>query len=571
MSQPWEPDHWFLTEKDQVTIRLLATGRDTLILGNELFDERSRGWKSQNSEADSGAWGMSPAAETELLKPYTSNNEVKELIDGKEYMSNLCGEILLLKDDDFVLIAGWEFWKHRSLVRRVSKKNPGQDGNFLPTVLKRAVDNGAWVRVLAFKQRLPGLWARTENFLKEVEALSPVRASTSWTNPPDFAVSHHQKEVFTGRSDFQNSRAYVGGMDLAVDRWDDRNHNAANVEGRNFGWHDIQVVVQGKAILQLWANFAERWDDRRREKEQQKKEVLPPCPVPKWAKTWASSPATGNKHVQVLRTVAPASKKERERKRFMEDGERTVLCALKKAIEKAKCYIYIEEQFLWDCELADFISSQMKANSDLHLIIVMTAGCELPARLKGYAFHLRSEFFRKVMGLGETSGIVFGDKPQVYPYGLYQRRIDGGKEIYVHSKLIIIDDRYVAIGSANVDARSLHIETELTLGIVDGDTDPSGRLGGKQAIICKFARDLRDRLWKEHLGVGASDASFPSDPIEALNRRFPGFENGWPTTRWDAARRQQHHLRCYINEPGTHRVTPASRNLIDRNIRKYSL
>jgi phosphatidylserine/phosphatidylglycerophosphate/cardiolipin synthase-like enzyme len=357
-------------------------------------------------------------------------------------------------------------------------------------------------------------------------------------------------------------------MDLAVDRWDDNHHNRAVTEarGRNHGWHDIQVVVQGPAVLQLWANFEERWKDVR-----SRNPKLLPCPVPAWDwKTWPNHPKMGNKHVQILRTIAPAS--AGNPLRFMTNGERSVLCGFKKAIEKAECYIYIEEQFLWDCELADLIGARMQANQNLRLIIVMTAGCELPWVAGEHAFHLRSEFFRKVMRVPTKWDIAFGATSRVYPYGLFQANDGLGKAIYVHSKLIIIDDRYVAIGSANVDERSMHIETELTVGIVDGDTRQSV-LGGTNTTVCKFAMDLREKLWKEHLGLKSPGVTLPADPVLALHNNFPGINrnqpDAWPTTQDDAIRAQKHHLRCYINIHGNHLALAAGRQILDRNVRKY--
>jgi phosphatidylserine/phosphatidylglycerophosphate/cardiolipin synthase-like enzyme len=122
----------------------------------------------------------------------------------------------------------------------------------------------------------------------------------------------------------------------------------------------------------------------------------------------------------------------------------------------------------------------------------------------------------------------------------------------------------VAIGSANVDERSMHIETELTVGIVDGDTRPS-TLGGTKTTVCNFAMDLRARLWREHSG----DANLPADPVDALNH-FPGVgPNAWPTTQDDAKQAQKHHLRCYINIHGNHLAFAPGRQILDRNVRKY--
>jgi phosphatidylserine/phosphatidylglycerophosphate/cardiolipin synthase-like enzyme len=611
MPNPWEPVYWFLADDETVKVKLRETNKDEWILKNELFQGRVNkvdGWEYQNSNPNNpDAWGMSDA-DKELTKAYTSNNQVTALIDGKDFMSDLHTQISKLTKGDFVLIAGWEFWQYRSLDKRVYFLDPAyigpgskqgtreDDPTLLPAVLKTVDNNGngADVRVLAFGKGPPGCKQRTENFVEEVNKIR--KNSAFLAAPRNFAMSHHQKEVLLARSRFEESRAYVGGMDLAIHRFDDSDHKAPDAENGpktmregNFGWHDIQVVVQGDAMVQLWANFAERWDDARKERKVppapptgidrrtlpsvSSAEDLLPCPVPEWAKKgkgWQSrSKNIGNKYVQVLRTVGPASAKEQGRERFMKKGERTVMCALKKAIEKAECYIYIEEQFLWDCELADFIAREMEKpeKKDLHLIIVMTAGCELPFEFKNYGFFLRDAFFRTVLKQDRMTGnIVFGKTTRVYPYGLFQKRTDGHKEIYVHSKLIIIDDRYVAVGSANVDARSLHIETELTLGIVDGDTVTS-TLGGNRATVCKFAKELREKLWKEHLGV---DLSQDPDPIEAL-KKFPGVDgSGWPQNKKEAIQQEKHHVRCYINVPGANLAIPSMRRLIDRNNRVWS-
>lgn len=586
------PGYWFLTNDETVSIKLRGTDKAMPIPQDQLFTARIKGWTYRNSGHSNPdalgieEWGM-PDAEAELTKAYTSNNEVLPLIDGKAFMQNLHTEIGKLGKDDFALIAGWEFWQYRSLDKRVYFLDPayigppGQgtregDPSFLPAVLKTADGNGVKVRVLAFGEGPPGCKERTENFVEEVNKIR--KNSAFLAAPRNFAMSHHQKEVLLARSDFKESRVYVGGMDLAIHRWDDSNHDAPDAEWGlntqregNFGWHDIQVVVQGDALVQLWANFAERWDDARKERKAPPAppaEDLLPCPVPKWAKTgWNGRPKNiGKKHVQVLRTVGPASTKESRRKRFMANGERTVLCGLKKAIKNAECYIYIEEQFLWDCELADFIALEMKNKTNLRLIIVMTAGCELPVEFGQYGFFLRDAFFRTLLSVDRMTGnVVFGDTPRIYPYGLFQTENDGHKEIYVHSKLIIIDDRYVAIGSANVDARSLHIETELTLGIVDGETIPSN-LGGNPTTVCKFAKELREKLWEEHLGV---DLSNDPDPVEAL-KKFPGVGgSGWPNNEKEAKQREVHHLRCYINNPGANLSRPWMRRLIDRYDRKW--
>jgi phosphatidylserine/phosphatidylglycerophosphate/cardiolipin synthase-like enzyme len=564
--QKWDPDYWFLSERDKFQFVLREKGYETDIPVNQLLSERFDGWYSGNSSTAS-PWLM-PQPEEHLCKAYTANNDVTPLIHGKTFMKDLYAKLTSLKSGDFVLMAGWEFTLSRYL------DDPDVLASYLPKVLADLRAKGIEARLIAFKNPLPSIknnqLVDSLNSLYAAEDGPLIRVAYLDGETGGFAMSHHQKEVFVGSSAYEKSCAYVGGMDLAVDRWDDEQHARGAPEKRFFGWHDVQVKVQGDALTQIWANFAERWGSVNRRISTVRTKLqefrLKPCPVPAWKPT-----SPGTQYVQVLRTVATAPSSDPAR--FMSLGERTVLCALKKAIEKAECYIYIEEQFLWDCEIADFIRARMVENDALRLIVVMAAESEFPGNLKGYAFHLRSLFFMKVMRVASKAEIAFGARTRVYAYGLYQTPAHGGKPIYVHSKLIIIDDRYVSVGSANVDARSMHIETELNLGIVDAATEDI-KLNGQTTTVCTFAKNLRETLWKEHLNL----PTLPSDPIEALKKFPQGFATrvgvkmswAWPTNEMEAKILTKHHVRCYVNKPGSyHASTPAAQRLLDRNQRRW--
>ena len=77
------------------------------------------------------------------------------------------------------------------------------------------------------------------------------------------------------------------------------------------------------------------------------------------------------------------------------------------------------------------------------------------------------------------------------------------EQVYVHSKLMIVDDAIAIIGSANCNDRSLigSGDTELAAVIVDNDTKEMDLGNGKAVITRKFARELRVALWKKHLGL----------------------------------------------------------------------
>lgn len=75
------------------------------------------------------------------------------------------------------------------------------------------------------------------------------------------------------------------------------------------------------------------------------------------------------------------------------------------------------------------------------------------------------------------------------------------EQIYVHSKLLIVDDRHVIMGSANINDRSLHggRDSELAVMILD-DRKEDAVLRTERVKVNTFARKLRLALWEKHLG-----------------------------------------------------------------------
>lgn len=105
-------------------------------------------------------------------------------------------------------------------------------------------------------------------------------------------------------------------------------------------------------------------------------------------------------------------------------------------------------------------------------------------------------------------------------YGLrsYGKLSDGGRlatnQVYVHSKLMIIDDHMVLIGSANINDRSLLGSRDSEIGVLIEDKDfVDSFMNGKPWKAGKFALSLRLSLWSEHLGLRAGEAYRINDPV----------------------------------------------------------
>jgi phospholipase D1/2 len=71
--------------------------------------------------------------------------------------------------------------------------------------------------------------------------------------------------------------------------------------------------------------------------------------------------------------------------------------------------------------------------------------------------------------------------------------------IYVHSKLMIIDDETVLCGSANINDRSLLGDRDSEVAVVTrGENFVDGKMNGEPVIVSQATQKLRIRLWKEH-------------------------------------------------------------------------
>ncbi|GMH29311.1 hypothetical protein Nepgr_031154 [Nepenthes gracilis] len=117
---------------------------------------------------------------------------------------------------------------------------------------------------------------------------------------------------------------------------------------------------------------------------------------------------------------------------------------------------------------------------------------------------------------------LIGPKTQDYIsfYGLraHGRLVDGGlvvsSQIYVHSKIMIVDDYVTLIGSANINDRSLLGSRDSEIGVLIEDKEVVvSHMGGKPWKAGKFSISLRLSLWSEHLGLRDGEIPQIYDPV----------------------------------------------------------
>ena len=270
---------------------------------------------------------------------------------------------------------------------------------------------------------------------------------------------HHEKTIV-----IDDRVAFVGGIDLtseAGDRYDSSQHIARGSPG----WHDACALITGPAVQDVADHFCLRWQ----EVTGTQLPAPPPCPP------------TGEVELQIVRTVPEKIY------RRLPHGDFGILESYQRALRQAQRLIYLENQFLWSPEIAAVLADKLRRppHPDFRLLLV------LPAKPNS-----GSDDTRGVLGeLIEADG----ENGRLLACTLYARAGNLADPIYVHAKIGIIDDRWLTIGSANLNEHSLFNDTEMNLVTHDAQLSQQTRL----------------RLWAEHLEL--PEADIPTDATTAID------------------------------------------------------
>lgn len=86
--------------------------------------------------------------------------------------------------------------------------------------------------------------------------------------------------------------------------------------------------------------------------------------------------------------------------------------------------------------------------------------------------------------------------------------------IYVHSKLMIVDDKTVIIGSANINDRSMLGKRDSEVAVIINDESfEDGKMNGESFPSGIYAGHLRKFLFREHLGL----LTVPPDTVDVTD------------------------------------------------------
>jgi phosphatidylserine/phosphatidylglycerophosphate/cardiolipin synthase-like enzyme len=407
--------------------------------------------------------------------PPRAGNDVEILIDGAGFLPRLADE--LRRAESHVHIAGWYLSTELALVR---------DGDRVVVLdlladLARRVD----VRVLLWAGAPLPLFRPSRGDVRRLaERLRAVGVQVGLDAKERPMHCHHEKLVV-----IDDRLATVGGIDLTA-YWGDRYDSSAHPWRPALGWHDAAALVRGPIVADVADHFRFRWHEV----------TGRTLPAP------AEPPAVGEHELQLVATIPEHVYGARPR------GSFRILETYVRALRSAERLIYLESQFLWSPELIEILVEKLRRppRDDFRIVAVLPSHPDSG-----------NDDSRGQVGRLEEADAGAG---RFFACALYARNGAAREPIYVHAKIGIVDDRWLTIGSANLNEHSLFNDTEVNL------------------VSCEpgLARSTRERLWAEHLEL----------PLEALRRADPVTlidERWFPIAEEQVTRRAR-------NEPLTHRL-----------------
>lgn len=420
------------------------------------------------------------------MQPVWAGNDVKYLIGGTETFQEMVAAIRTAsKPGHYIYLLGWWLTDDFPLV-------PADPDSTMWSLFKKASAKGVQIRAMLWDQK-----SGCPNPSEQLQNTGEVNHINEWLSMGQAILddrtlpygSHHQKILVVKGE--EGLIAFCGGVDINPDRI----HPVGPTQGAPF--HDVHCRITGPAAHELLKIFRQRWQDHPDHTELEIDATLDvSCPYKQKRSDYCSllglkeprPPWEGEMYVQIGRTYGNGMRHDGVPGgySFARNGEQTARRMILKAIREARRFIYIEDQYLVSMEISNALIAALP--NIQHLTILIPDGsittmaiynCEPLGKhvVYGEQVHFRRrEFIRPLRAAAPNKVGVFFLAPA------------GSPNTYVHSKMMVVDDEYAIIGSANLNRRSLTHDSEAIAGIYDPAPD-------------SLAKRLRIDLWANHLGM----------------------------------------------------------------------
>ena len=441
---------------------------------------------------------------------YALASKVRVIVDAEDYFDLM--QQAMLKARQRVLLISWDFDTriHLTQGRRWwqrawrNDRFPARLGSFIVWLTRHC--NEVEIRVLNWSFGTLKFLRRGTMILDLVSWLWHPRIDYKFDSAHPVGCSHHQKIVL-----IDDTLAVCGGIDMADGRWDTRDHlehdpRRRRPGGHSYGpWHDMTMMLEGPAAEALDALGRDRW----RRAGGRPLRALKPSAESAWPERLA--PHFENVEVGIARTRAA----------YNGDAAVTEVEQLfLEHIRRAKRFLYAENQYFASRVIAEAIATRLVEPDPPEFVIIH------PTSAHGWVEStvmdpIRARLVRAIEEIDRHH--------RFHLYAPYS----GETAIYVHAKLLIVDDELLRIGSSNFNNRSMRLDSECDLFI---DCARPANAGCGEQI-----RAIRHALLAEHCGIAAEEvgpliarAGSMAGMIAALGggrepRKLRPFQPGEPT------------------------------------------
>jgi phospholipase D1/2 len=417
------------------------------------------------------------------------------LVDGSDYYRAFYQAAQ--EAESYILMTGWQFDTDACLLRGDEARDAALPVTLLP-FLDALCQRNENLRLYLLAWDFHHVFALERQWLQELRFnwTTSKRLQFIFDSKHHDEGAHHQKfVVIDGRLSF------LGGLDLCDQRWDERTHKDPNPLRDSRGqphkpFHDVQAYLLGKDVSARLAElFTHRWQAAGGDKID-----LPDLPVRSTSYRPEGAVVVDAGSVALSRTdvfgVPTGTRNCRE------------ICDLHlDAIAAARQLIYVETQYFSSEELGAALVSRLRATDETTLDVVLVLNDKAETFKEEVAVGLAQaknilDVRRAVEGTRHRLGIYYtvpetqGAEPE--------------RATYIHSKLLIVDDRFLSVGSANWTNRSTSVDTELNASVETEDVGDA---------LAHSIRKARLDLIAEHLGVTEPLSDEADGLVSALDRR----------------------------------------------------
>ena len=434
---------------------------------------------------------------------YAMASRVRVIVDAEAYFDLM--QQAMLKARRRILLIGWDFDTriHLTRGRRWWQKGwkrefPSRLGSFIPWLTRHC--RTLEVRILKWGLGMIEVAGRGSMMLDLMRWFPHKRIDVKFDSVHPVGCCHHQKIVV-----IDDKLAVCGGIDMTDRRWDTREHREEDDRRRRPGgsaygpWHDMTMMLEGPAA----GAFDELARDRWRRAGGEPLPPLEPCPESAWPDGLDAH--FENVEVGIARTRAE----------YQDDaGVKEIEELFRRQIGRAKRFIYAESQYFASRAVAEAMCARLSADDPPEIVIVNPQSAD--GWVESTVMDPARDHLAKAIRQADRQG-----RFRIFiPYS-------GETPIYVHAKLLIVDDEILRIGSANFNNRSMGLDSECDAFI--DCARPANRACGE------VIRALRHSLLAEHCGLGEDEIGGLLDKAGSMAAMIDGL-----------ARERRRHLRPFV-------------------------